>query len=105
MRAPLSKSACPFHWLNSFPSFFFKLAADTVCTIKDKDGVIVFREELSKGDMLLAAPTFAARNPLQYQNPDKFQPHHFDTIPITLPWFPFGEGMHTCPGQWLLRKH
>jgi len=71
--------------------------------VKNKEGSVLSSKQFAKGDMLLAGATFAGRNPQRYENPDVFNPDRFQTPPSYLPWIPFGEGMHSCPGQWLAK--
>lgn len=78
-------------------------ASDLVCTIKNKQGDVVFHEKIAKKEGMLCAPTFAGRDPLQYERPDEFNPHRFENSSKTLPWLPFGDGKHSCPGQWLAK--
>jgi len=69
-----------------------------VCEITDKDGN-VHREKLAKGQPLLYTPTFAARDPAVFENPDEFNPDRFKSSPVNLSWLPFSSGVHACPGQ------
>ena len=80
-----------------------EIADDLVCVVKDKEGSVLSRKKFAKGDMLLAGPTFAGRDPHQYENPGAFDPDRYQTLPTYLSWIPFGEGMHSCPGQWLAK--
>ena len=78
-------------------------AANLIFTVKDGGGNEVFRERIGKDEGILYGSTFAARDPNQYLQPDTFNPNRFDSIPTTLPWLPFSDGKHACPGQWLAK--
>jgi cytochrome P450 len=78
-------------------------ADDLLCTIRDNKGKTVYRQRIVKEEGLLCTPTFAARDPEQFENPDDFNPHRFARVPKNFPWLPFAEGAHFCPGQWLAR--
>jgi cytochrome P450 len=80
-----------------------QLGRDVDCTVKNQEGNVVFKERLPKGTMFLCAPTFAGRDPSQYENPHTFNPDRFQEVPKSLPWLPFGDGVHACPGQWLAK--
>ena len=49
-------------------------ACPLLCTVKDKLGNIVFKEKIGKNEKLLSMPTFAARDPLIFENPDHLIP-------------------------------
>ena len=68
-----------------------------ICSIKDKSGNILFQERIEKNEKLLSMPTFAARDPFLFQNPDEFHPHRFSNPSKGYSWFPFGDGAHSCP--------
>lgn len=78
-------------------------AADLQCKVKNKQGEVLFAEKIKKSEGLLCGVTFAARDPLHYDKPDTFDPEHFQSDSKTLPWLPFGDGKHACPGQWLAK--
>ncbi len=78
-------------------------AADLVCTVKNKEGDVLLREKIAKKEVLLSAPTFAARDPSQFEDPNAFNPARFEGFSKTFSWLPFGDGKHTCPGQWLAK--
>ena len=78
-------------------------AKNLVCTVKDEKGDSVFREKIPKKHVFLAGSAFAARDPSKYDKPDEFNPHRFKERLKTLPWLPFAEGRHFCPGQWLAK--
>lgn len=80
-----------------------KPAGDLICSAKAQNGKEVFQRFIPKERGILSMPTFAARDPSAYENPDQFNPHRFQEIPKTLPWLPFGSGRHACLGQWLAR--
>ncbi|MBA3721668.1 MAG: cytochrome P450 [Parachlamydiaceae bacterium] len=88
----------PLYILNRQP------VSELVCTVMDRKGEEVFKINIDKDDDLLCAPTFAARDPQYYENPDDFNPDRFINTSKTLPWLPFGDGKHTCPGQWLAKE-
>ncbi|MGE5196281.1 MAG: cytochrome P450, partial [Anaerolineae bacterium] len=78
-------------------------ASDLLCVVKNKQGEEVFREKIAQKEGILSMPTFAGRDPTQYEKPDEFNPHRFKDLPKTLPWLPFADGKHSCPGQWLAK--
>lgn len=89
-----------------FPSAYIigrQAATDLICTVQDKEGREIFQDRIGKGENLLCAPTFAGRDPSLYKNPNMFDPSRFKAIPKTLPWMPFSDGKHSCPGQWLAK--
>ncbi len=88
---------CPGYVINRQP------ASDILCRATNAEGKVVFQERFGKNETLMCAPAFAARDPTQYPNPNQFNPHRFENPPKTLPWFPFSDGQHTCPGQWLAK--
>lgn len=69
--------------------------------VKDKKGNIVHQEKIRKNEKILSFPTFAGRDPLMFDQPDTFNPHRFPSQMKSYSWFPFGDGAHSCPGQWL----
>lgn len=71
---------------------------DLICELSDRDGNVQ-REKLAKGHPLLYTPTFAARDPAVFENPDIFNPDRFESSPVNLSWLPFSVGVHACPGQ------
>lgn len=77
---------------------------DLILDVTNEKGGKVTRY-IEKGERLAPCPTFAARNPLLYDNPDTFNPERFLDEDLTklhkLPWLPFGSGTHVCPG-WTL---
>lgn len=79
-------------------------AKDLICNVRNKEGNIVFSEKISKNQGLLCGATFAARDPLVYEKPDEFNPDRFQYSSKTLAWLPFGDGRHSCPGQWLAKN-
>ncbi len=79
-------------------------AADLVCRVKNKQGELIFSEKIDKKEGLLCGATFAARDPLQFEKPDQFNPYRFQDSLKTLSWLPFGDGKHSCPGQWLAKN-
>lgn len=74
-----------------------------MCTVKDKKGKVLFKEKIGKNEKLLNTPTFAGRDPTLFENPDAFCPHRFDGKEKSYSWLPFGDGAHSCPGQWLAK--
>lgn len=74
---------------------------DSMCIVKDKAGKIVFQERISKKGGIGNCPSLAGRDPKEFENPDLFDPHRFKTPIKSLSWLPFGDGKHSCPGQWL----
>jgi cytochrome P450 len=80
-----------------------QLSTDLICKIKDERGNIRLSEKICQKDQLLCGVTFTARDPQVYTNPDQFNPDRFEALPKTLPWLPFGDGRHACPGQWLAK--
>jgi len=73
------------------------------CTVKDKSGKVIFQEKIGKKEKILSCPTFAGRDPLLFDQPDTFNPDRFTTRSKGYSWFPFGDGAHSCPGQWLAK--
>lgn len=74
-------------------------------TVEDQKGRIVYSQAFKEGDLLMCCPTFAGRDLLQFENPDRFNPSHFDKdvenpdAEHAMPWLPLGSGMHFCPGN------
>lgn len=79
-------------------------ATPLYCTVKDKEGKVVFQEKIGKKEKLLCAPTFAARDPALYEEPDTFNPKRFAGPLKAYSWLPFADGAHSCPGQWLAKS-
>jgi cytochrome P450 len=73
------------------------------CTVRDKTGKILFTEKIGKNEKLLNTPIFAGRDPTLFENPDAFCPQRFDGKEKSYSWLPFGDGAHSCPGQWLAK--
>lgn len=80
-----------------------QLAADLTCVVKDREGKELFRNNIAKEEGFFCASTCAGRDPFLYENPDFFNPDRFQTPLKTMPWLPFGDGKHACPGQWLAK--
>lgn len=78
-------------------------AAPLICRIKNADGDIIFEEKIKKHEVLATACTFAGKGLSRFENPNQFNPRKFATTP-SLDWEPFGDGAHTCPGQWLAKS-
>jgi len=78
-------------------------AAPLICRIKNADGKVVFEEKIKKHEVFATAFTFAGQDPSRFENPNQFNPRRFATTP-PLDWKPFGDGAHTCPGQWLAKS-
>jgi cytochrome P450 len=78
-------------------------ADNLICIIKDKQGKPLYQEHIAKNDVLLCTPTFAARDPNLFENPDQFIPERLQKGSSALSWLPFADGKHTCPGQWLAK--
>jgi len=74
---------------------------DTILTIHDEQNRLIKKMRLKKGCNILCLIQAAALDPLQYENPTSFNPYRFDSVPVQLPWYPFGTGIHACPGQHL----
>lgn len=77
---------------------------DLLIRIRSKEGEVIFEEVVEKKWLIATAPTFAGRDPDRFENPDEFNPHRFKEIPSQFSWHPFGEGRHSCPGQWLAKE-
>lgn len=73
------------------------------CIVKDKAGKVIFQEKIGKNEKVLSAPTFAGRDPFLFDEPDTFNPHRFTSRTKNYSWYPFGDGAHSCPGQWLAK--
>lgn len=78
-------------------------AKDLICTVRDKEGREIHRETIGADTQISYNIRAAARDPSVYENPDEFHPERFETVPNTLPWLPFGDGSHVCPGQSLAK--
>lgn len=78
-------------------------ACPLLCTVKDKSGNIMFQQKIKKDEKLLSMPTFAARDAQIFENPDLFDLDRCHASLKSYSWFPFGDGPHSCPGQWLAR--
>lgn len=75
-------------------------AHDLTIQGKDKQGAVVWNYNIPKGEAIVSAPPFAARNPKLHENPDIFNP---DRDTKTRSWLPFGRSRHLCPGESLVR--
>lgn len=73
------------------------------CIVKDKAGKVIFQEKIGKNEKVLSAPTFTGRDPFLFDQPDTFNPHRFTSRSKNYSWYPFGDGAHSCPGQWLAK--
>lgn len=78
-------------------------AADLICKVKNEQGEVLFSEKIAKKEGMLCGVTFAARDADLYENPHKFNPKRFQSPLKSLPWLPFGDGKHSCPGQWVAK--
>ena len=80
-----------------------RAAVDLVCRARNSQDAVVFEQRIPAGEALMSTPTFAARDPSKFYNPDKFDPDRFEQLPKSLDWRPFGDGAHSCPGQTLAK--
>lgn len=80
-----------------------RAAAPLICRIKNEAGEIVFEEKIKKNEVFATAIACAGKDFSRYENPNQFNPGRFETVP-SLDWKPFGDGAHTCPGQWLAKS-
>lgn len=81
-----------------------QLREDTLMTIKDKNNNIIWKKELLKGHTILCMTQAAGLDSNLYPNPEQFNPYRFqdeDSRITALSFYPFGSGLHTCPGQHL----
>jgi cytochrome P450 len=78
-------------------------AGPLICRIKNANGDIVFEEKIKKHEVFATAFACAGKDPSRFENPNQFHPRRFTTSP-SLDWKPFGDGAHTCPGQWLAKS-
>lgn len=78
-------------------------AHDLVCTVKDEEGEVVYKQTIPKETTIAYSPAAAGRNPFEYADPNTFNPKNVAANPEALPWLPFGHGFHTCPGQALAK--
>ncbi|MBJ7448971.1 MAG: cytochrome P450 [Parachlamydiales bacterium] len=73
-------------------------------SVKDHQDKVVHEERIDKDSLLVVTPTFAARNPDRFENPDSFEPTRFLNNNEDYSWLPFGFNKHTCPGKNLAIK-
>jgi cytochrome P450 len=85
----------PVYVIGRFPT------KDMMCVVKDKEGKTIFQERISRKGGIGNCPGLAGRDPNEFENPDTFNPHRFKTPIKSFSWHPFGDGKHSCPGQWL----
>lgn len=78
-----------------------RAATDLICRATNQEGRVVFKQRILKGESIVSIPTYAARHPLRFKDPDTFIPGRFSEVPRSLEWRPFGDGAHSCPGQQL----
>ena len=76
-----------------------------VCTATDSKGEEVYRRTIPKGTTIVyglrnAAKSFYSEEEEESSN---FNPRRDEPSPDHLPWLPFGDGQHACPGQWLAK--
>lgn len=79
------------------------LRRDILVTVRDSNQSLIWKKLIRKGHIIINWISGAARNPKLYPDPDTFNPQRYETLPTQLPWYPFANGHHTCPGQFLAK--